>query len=377
MKQLLAKALVGIAAAGLSVLYALCRLFPTRQQIVCISRQSDAEPVDFQLMRAFFQRELPDWQVVILANALRSPLSYLPVMVRQVFYIATSRAVVLDSYCIVASLLGARIRIPVIQIWHALGNMKKFGYTALDTEEGRSSKTARLMHMHEGYDAVAVSSLSFAGDLAAGFNVSPGILFEAPLPRTDLLLDEKSRSERRQAFFERYPEARGRETIVYCPTFRKQQPANEAEAMEALLAAVDFDRFNFVFKPHPVSTQVIDDPRVIRVDDPSIDPLYAADYAISDYSTVMYEAGLLGIPVILYAYDWDDYHEKRAFNIDLERDVPTLFTADARAIMDAIENDTFDHSAFQAFVDRNIALPEGVSCTEHLCRKIVALAEKS
>lgn len=375
MRDTLISAAVRMATLGLSALYALCRLFPTKQRIVCISRQSDNDPVDFQLMRAFFQREMPSWGVVILANALQNPLSYLPAMVRQVFFIATSRAVVLDSYCIAVSLLGSRICVPVIQIWHALGNMKKFGYTALDTEEGHSSRTARLMHMHEGYDAVAVSSHTFASDLAAGFNVSTDIVFEAPLPRTDLLLSDENRAAQRDAFFAEHPEARGRKTIVYCPTFRKKQPINESAAMEALIGTIDFERYNLVFKPHPVSTQVIDDPRVISVDDPAIDPLFSADYVISDYSTVIYEAGLLGVPIFLYAYDWDDYHEKRSFNIDLEREVPTLFTADAVEIVDAIEHDRFDHDAFQTFVARNIALPQGVSCTEYLSRKIISLAE--
>ena len=365
---------VRIATALLAAWYALCRLLPVRDQIVCISRQSDQEPVDFRMIRAYFQREWPGWRVVVLANTLKSPLSYLPVMMRQVFYIATSPAVVLDSYCIVVSLLGERIKAPVVQIWHALGNMKKFGYTALDTEEGHSAETAALMHMHEGYDAVAVSSLTFAEDLAAGFNVEPSIVFEAPLPRVDLLLDKGNRAAQRAAVEQACPSLMGKKVIVYCPTFRKAEPANEKEAMAALLNAIDFSRYALVYKPHPVSTQVIDDPRAIRIEDPAIDPLYRADYVIGDYSTVMYEAGLLGIPVFLYAYDWDDYHGKRAFNIDLERDVPALFTADAREIMAAIEEGGFDHGAFDAFVARNIALPENETCTAHLCRRIMDLA---
>ena len=90
----------------------------------------------------------------------------------------------------------------------------------------------------------------------------------------------------------------------------------------------------------------------------------------------MYEAGLLQIPVLLYAYDWSEYHGKRSFNIDLEHGVPTLFTEDARAIIEAIESDAFDHDAFQAFVRRNIALPPCGTCTEQLCERILALAEK-
>lgn len=367
---------VRIATALLAAWYAICRLFPTRDQIVCISRQSDQESVDFRMISTFFQREWPQWRVVVMANALKSPLSYVPVMLRQVFLIATSRAVVLDSYCIAVSLLGSRIKAPVVQIWHALGNMKKFGYTALDSDEGHSSQTAALLHMHEGYDAVAVSSLSFAEDLAAGFNVDPGILFEAPLPRVDLLLDEDNRAAQRAAIDRAYPSLENKRVIVYCPTFRKKQPANEEAAMAALLDAIDFNRYALVFKPHPVSTQVIADARVVRFDDASLDPLYRADYVISDYSTVMYEAGLLGVPVFLYAYDWDDYHEKRAFNIDLEHEVPALFTSDAREIAAAIERDEFDRGAFDAFVARNIAVPADGSCTAHLCRRIMDLASR-
>lgn len=370
------RVLVAFATGALSVLYTLFSLLPQRRRIVCISRQSDSAPVDFRLIKEYCERRDPPWGVVILAKQLRNPAAYLTEMIRQVYYIATSRAVVLDSYCIVVGLLHDRIRVPVIQIWHSLGNMKRFGYTAFGTDEGHSEATARLMHMHEGYDAIATSSLSFADEFAAAFNADKGKLFEAPLPRVDLLLDEQHRNRQREAILTAYPQLRGRETIVYCPTFRKQPAANEAEAAAALIDTVDFDRFNFVYKPHPVSKQVIDDPRVITIPSGQFDVLFAADVIISDYSTVIYEAGLLGIPVYLYAYDWDTYREKRGLTIDLEHDVPTLFTGDPRVIMEAIESGTFDHGAFQAFVRRNIALPPCGTCTEQLCERILALAEK-
>ncbi len=197
------------------MLYALCRLLPQRQRIVCISRQSDSAPVDFQLIKDYCERRDPPWGVVILAKQLRNPATYLIEMIRQVYYIATSRAVVLDSYCIAIGLLHDRIRVHVIQIWHSLGNMKRFGYTAFGTDEGHSEATARLMHMHEGYDAIATSSLSFADEFATAFNADKDTLFEAPLPRVDLLLDEQHRARQREAILAAYPQLRGRETIVY------------------------------------------------------------------------------------------------------------------------------------------------------------------
>ena len=368
------KIVIGIATFLLAALYALCSLLPQRQCIACISRQSDSAPIDFRLIKDYCERRDPAWEVIILPKQLRNPATYLLEVVRQVYYIATSRAVVLDSYCIVVGLLHDRIRVPVIQIWHSLGNMKRFGYTAFGTDEGHSEATARLMHMHEGYDAIATSSLSFADEFAAAFNTDKSKLFEAPLPRVDLLLDEAHRNRQREAILTAHPQLRGRETIVYCPTFRKQPAANEAEAAAALIDAVDFDRFNFVYKPHPVSKQVIDDPRVVTIPSGQLDALFVADAIISDYATVIYEAGLLDIPVYLYAYDWATYREKRGLTIDFENDVPALFTGDPNAIMKAIENKDFDAKAYRVFENANVTLPKSASCTETICEAIIRAA---
>lgn len=364
-------AVVHIVIALLKLFYRLCTLCPTGNRWVLISRQSDRAPLDFRLIAQWCARQDQPIQVVILAKQLHNPVSYIFEMVKQLFYIATSKAVILDSYCIVVSLLGDSIKAPVVQIWHALGNMKKFGYTALDSEEGRSSATAYLMRMHEGYNAVAISSLSFRDDFAAGFDIDPRLLFESPLPRVDLLVDKKLREAQRIALLQEYPQLQGKMTIVYCPTFRKVLSSNAREATRALIEAVDFTRYNLIYKPHPVSTQVVDDPRVITITTP--DPLFVADYVISDYSTVIYEAGLLDVPVYLFAYDWKDYGQKRGMNIDIEKDVPTLFTDNAVEIIQAIENNDFDHEAYRAFIRHNIALPESTSCTDHLCRYIQSL----
>lgn len=371
------KALVSLAQFLLKCFYHLCSILPQKQRIVCISRQSNEEPVDFRLIQHFVSSHYANYRVVILAKALDNKLAYAPHMIQQIYYLATSQAVLLDSYCIAVSLLGSTIKAPVIQMWHAMGNMKKFGFTALDTPEGRSKETARLMHMHEGYDSALISSLSFADDFAAGLGIDKRILFEAPLPKTDLLIDPEYRAKQKEAIYRAVPATTDKRNIVYCPTFRKTAASNESEAMRRLIDSVDFDRFNLIYKKHPVSTQRLDDPRVIQDYPHNLDMLYVADYVISDYSTVIYEAGLLDVPVFLYAYDWNEYSDKRSLNIDLKNDVPTLFTDDPREIMDAIDNCTFDHDAYAAFIKRNIALPPNETCTQHIVLHIASLIEKN
>ncbi len=368
-------AVVRVATALLAAFYRLCRLLPVKRRVVMLSRQSDRAPVDFTLLADWIAREHPDWRCVILARKLSSPL-YAFHMLRQVYHIARARAIVLDSYCIVVSLLGTRIAAPVLQMWHALGNMKRFGYTALDTPGGRSSATARLMHMHDGYDSILCSSLSFVDDIRAGFGAPREKMHEAPLPRVDLLVDPGVRAARRAEILAAHPELAGKKTIVYCPTFRREAPAGEEAAMRALVDAIDFARYNLVFKKHPVSRQRIDDTRVLQDYDPGLDMLYVADYAISDYSTVIYEAGLLEVPVFLYAWDWEVYREKLGLYIDIEHDVPTLFSADAKAIVAAIEADDFDADAYRAFTTRNVAAPADTSCTGRVGAHLFAMVEQ-
>lgn len=317
----------------------------------------------------------PDYEVVILAKALENKILYCFHALKQLYYLATSKAVVLDSYCIVVSLLGKHIKAPVVQMWHAMGNMKKFGYTALGEAEGSSYSTAQAFKMHRGYDTVLISSKSFIEDFAAGFNVDPSIIVEAPLPRTDLLIDPKYKEKERKAILQKYPHLQEKKNIVYCPTFRKSAAQNEQTAMKQLIDSVDFQRYNFIYKAHPVSAQKFEDPRVFQ-NYGDLDMLYIADYVISDYSTVIYEAGLLDIPVFLYAYDWDTYHEKRSLNIDIENDIPTLFTNNPKEILHAIETDSFDHVEYQQFIRDNIHIPQGSSCTKKIVDIILGLIQK-
>lgn len=344
----------------------MCSLFPIHDAIVCISRQSNNTPIDFNLIKQEIENNYPRFNVIILAKALDNKVLYCFHVLKQIYYLATSRAILLDSYCIAVSLLDKHIKAPVIQMWHAMGNMKKFGYTALGELEGSSYSTARAFKMHHGYDLVLISSKNFINDFTEGFNIDPSIIVEAPLPKSDLLIDPDYIQKERHIIFSKYPQLQNKKNIVYCPTFRKKPAKNESLAMTQLIESIDFEHYNFVYKAHPVSSQRFEDNRVFQDYDNNCDMLYIADYVISDYSTVIYEAGLLDVPVFLYAYDWDTYQEKRSLNIDIENDVPTLFTNDPKKIMQAIKDDTFDHESYQCFIHKNIAIPKETSCTKRI-----------
>lgn len=363
--------LVALMRGLMLALYRFFGVFPQRRRIVFLSRESDTPPLDFRLIRECMEREHPDYQVVILAKRMRNPIAYGFHLVRQLYYIATSRAVVLDTYAFVPCLLAGHIRVPVIQMWHGIGNMKKFGYTACGEAEGRNRKTAELLNMHEGYSSLLISSASFIDDYAAGFNVRKDIIHVAPLPRVDLLVDPDHRREQRRRILKAFPQLAGKKNIVYCPTFRKRRPGNQQVAWNELARSVDFNTYNLILKSHPLDTTRFDDDRVLQDYPSTFDMLFVADYVISDYSTVIYEAGLLDVPVFLYGYDWSEYSSRRSLYIDPVTDVPTLFTNDPENIMRAIRRNDFDAEAYRRFVARNVTLPAHGSCTEQVVDHIL------
>ena len=122
------------------------------KKIVYISRELDKPPVDFLLLKADIEKRYPDYKNVILCKTLKkgivSKFKYILHMFRQMYHIATAQAVILDTYCIAVSILRHRKSLLIIQMWHALGALKKFGYSIVDKPEGTSKKIAKALKMH-------------------------------------------------------------------------------------------------------------------------------------------------------------------------------------------------------------------------------------
>ena len=89
-----------------------------------------------------------------------------------------------------------------------------------------------------------------------------------------------------------------------------------------------------------------------------------ADYVVSDYSCIIYEAAVLGIPLYFYDFDMDFYKNGRGLAIDYENELPGVISEDAAEIVRAIEEDSYDKKALKQFADKY------VTPTEHATKDI-------
>ena len=105
--------IIKIGTLFLNIIYLFIKLIPTKNKITMISRQSNDEPMDFRLIREEIEKRDKNIKVVVLAHqldgginsTLLNKIKYVFHMFRQMYNIATSKVVILDSYCILISIL--------------------------------------------------------------------------------------------------------------------------------------------------------------------------------------------------------------------------------------------------------------------------------
>ena len=330
-----------------------------------ISRQSDEPSIDFVLLKARLVELYPDYEVVMLTRQLKISFSYAFHILSQMYHIATSKVVVLDSYCIPISVLSHKNGLIVIQMWHSMGSMKDLGYAMIGKEEGRSEDIAKILKMHENYSYVIISSMDYVGAYERGFHISRDVVREIPLPRTDLLINKDYMNSLRNEIIKKRPVLGEKKNIAYCPTFRVNETEKDYEAIKKLFAAIDKEKYNIIYKPHPVSNIILEEEYLTTDISDNVSLIAISDYVISDYSSIIYEFGIAEKPVFLYGYDWNEYKDRRSFDLDPSKDIPAFFSENPEAIANAIENEDFDWTIFKNFVDKNVRMPEGL-CVDKL-----------
>ena len=329
-------------------------LVPSRNKVTLVSRQSDEPSVNFLLLKQEFESREDPPQVVMLCKTLKrsfpAEFAYLFHLLRQMYHFASSRVVILDSYCILASVAKHRSDLVIIQMWHSIGTMKKFGHTTLGTNEGSPEKLAQAMRMHANYDYIFASSDAYRDQLAAGFGNDPDKVVIKPLPYLDLLTSESYAQKTREKVFARLGDLSKKPTILYCPTFRKDERGLQ-KAVTALIEAVDYERYNLVIKLHPLSKIMVDDPRVFAPSEFStFDMLFVADAVISDYSCIIYEAGLRDTPLYFYCFDYEKYERTRGLTFDYLHECPGVVSPRIETILEAIDRDDYDKAYLRTFI---------------------------
>lgn len=279
-------------------------------------------------------------------NNLKGSLNYFFDLHSQMIDIATSKVIIVDGYNLPVSLLKHKKGTKVIQMWHALGAIKKFGYQSIGKVDGINPEVAKILKMHAGYDYVISGSVGMNKYFAEAFNIEEEKVLPIGTPLVEFLKEQDPKAKK--ALYKKYPELKNKINVLYSPTFRNGKNYNYQDIIEN----TDFTKVNLIITNHSKVEETAKDDRVITINSKefsTFDVLKTCDYVITDYSALMIDAATINKKILLYVYDYEEYDNNNGINLRLLEDFPKLTYKNAKDLMNVINKDKYDKKSFEKF----------------------------
>lgn len=274
--------------------------------------------------------------------------------------IATSRYVLLDDFYPLVYDLKIRKGIELIQVWHAVGAFKTFGFSRVGMKGGPKLASRN----HRNYTKALVSSENVAPHYAEGFGIDKSKVLPIGAPRTDMFFDEQKKTNIMNKLYEDMPHLKDKKVIMFAPTFRGPGQQTAYYPFDWLDYKALYDEFAnqgfvFLFKIHPFvknSPSIpfeysdffydVSDYREVN------DLLLISDVMITDYSSVVFEYSLLQRKTIFFAPDLVDYMSTRNFYVNYLDFIPGPYVRDMTELVKEIKNyDDVNHAELDTFLN--------------------------
>lgn len=295
-------------------------------------------------------------------------------MIRIRRYVLTSKVIVTDDY--IDCLLDCRLRKEqsLIQIWYTGGAFRRFGLDCASLVSPINE-----YKYHSQYTDVCVSSEYVRQIYSHAFGVDMDIISATGTPRSDLIVNDTKYNEKREEICKKHPLLRDKKVYVYFPTFREEDGEiadfDPKIKWATLNEELDDDEV-FILSRHPfMKQQYIKGMFYPRVkdytDDPTTELLAIADVIVTDYSTIVFDASLMGKPMVFYAPDYDKYESEFYFTYD--KYLPGEIIYSSNDLLGALRR-AKECSSKERLAD--FCKKEMDGCDGNATKKVVALIEK-
>lgn len=267
--------------------------------------------------------------------------------------LATSKYVFLNDNFLPMSKCRFKKEAVITQLWHGEGVFKKFGLAIEQPEQVRQDEikaNGRLTY-------VVCSSKSVAPFYAEAFGVDASRVISAGSPRTDCFFTKSFIDRAKQNFYSLYPSLKGKTLVLYAPTFRDDEKANEQ-----LLLHFDFKRFSretdentdLLLRLHPQirpKNKTVEYAIDVTNYEDVRELVCVCDILITDYSSICMDFSLLNKKTVFYAYDLEEYKKQRDFYFDYEKYVPGTVAKTFDEVISAVKSpfDPEKNGKFKSF----------------------------
>ena len=272
------------------------------------------------------------------------------------YCLATSKVILIDDYIRSVYEIKKRKDNYLIQVWHACGAFKTFGFSRL-SKEGCWPQESRS---HRTYDYCTVSSKKVAKYYAEAFGMNINSIISTGVPRTDIFFDDNYKLKIKEKIYASYPMLNDKKVILFAPTFRgssKKEGNYPHYRFDYEKIFEKFgDEYRIIIKHHPHVNNKLTIPenykdKIIDLsgNEELNDLLFITDVLITDYSSVIFEACLLNIPMLFYAFDLQEYISSRGFYYEYLSFVPGKIVYNMDEIITALSDNDFESEKIENF----------------------------
>src|SRR4051794_7072203 len=139
------------------------RLRPVRRRVVLATSHTAGLTGNLAWVREELRRRTPAIDVVELTPG-DHPSRWRSIRFTFLagYHLASARVLVVDDYFFPMYVIRPRAGTMRVQVWHAAGAFKKFGYSVVDKEFGADAEFVAKVRIHSNYDLALVSSMRIA-----------------------------------------------------------------------------------------------------------------------------------------------------------------------------------------------------------------------
>lgn len=345
------------------------RKFPLKSNKVCFL--TDKKHL-FEANFNYIAKELDDRNNASngIGNEDKFEYHYVPkdvISFKNMYNLATSKYVFLADNFFPIAFMNFHEDTIIIQLWHACGVFKKFGYDFVDDEHKKL-----LLEIGERVNYLLVSSNNISKIYAYAFGMDVSKTLPFGCPKFDYYSEERMSLENineiKSKYKSKYPEIGDKKIVLYAPTFRETSKYNNVFNYFDFKRFVDElgDEYILFIRLHPRMSQfsgtdfenilatACDNENIINVADirDEEELLLVSDVLVTDYSSMMAEYALLHRPMVFFAYDLDNYIDnERDFYIDFKEDVPGKVVYNMDDLISVFKNEDFDLSRVDKYLN--------------------------
>jgi CDP-glycerol glycerophosphotransferase (TagB/SpsB family) len=286
-------------------------------------------------------------------------LNYVIHMLQASYLLATSRYFIIDDYYFPVYAITPRKGTDIVQLWHAAGAFKKFGFSTIGKSFGPSVVYLRHIKIHSNYTKVYVSSKNVIPHYAEAFDMEADNIFPFGLPRTDFFFKDGVREEVMNKFEQHFPHFKDKKLILYAPTFRGsshyQENFNIPIDISALRTSIG-EEYALIIHLHPymraglmINEEDQDFAGQINGELTIEELLTIADMLVTDYSSIIFDYSLLKRPIAFFVKDLEEYKKERDFYYEFDSFIPGPMFMDTFALAQWINQERHDLNIVDTF----------------------------